>query len=43
MSEQTYPVATIANLLILTDRAVQALAKDGMMPKGSQQPAPRTA
>ena len=33
MSEQTYPVATIAKLLILTERQVQVLAKDGILPR----------
>lgn len=36
MSEQTYPVATIAKLLILTERQVQALAKDGVLPKAER-------
>ena len=33
MSEQTYPVSTIAKLLILTERQVQSLAKQGVLPK----------
>ena len=36
MSEQTYPVSTIAKLLILTERQVQSLAKDGVLPKAER-------
>lgn len=36
MSEQTYPVATIAKLLILTERQVQSLARDGVLPKAER-------
>jgi hypothetical protein len=34
--EQTYSVSTIAKLLILTERQVQALAKDGVLPKAER-------
>jgi hypothetical protein len=33
VSEATYPVTTIAKLLILTERQVQSLAKQGVLPK----------
>ena len=32
----TYPVKTIAKLLMLTDRRVQQLAKEGIIPKGER-------
>jgi len=36
VSEATYPVSTIAKLLILTERQVQSLAKDGVLPKAER-------
>ncbi|TIU80477.1 MAG: terminase small subunit, Nu1 [Mesorhizobium sp.] len=36
MSEATYPVETIAKLLMLTPRRVQQLIKDGTIPKGER-------
>ena len=36
MAEATYPVSTIAKLLILTERQVQSLAKDGVLPKADR-------
>lgn len=36
MSVATYPVSTISKLLLLTDRRVQQLAKEGVLPKGDR-------
>lgn len=36
MSAATYPVATIAKLLLLTERRVQQLTSDGVLPKGER-------
>ena len=36
MSEAAYPVTTIAKLLILTERQVQSLARQGVMPKADR-------
>ena len=36
MSEPTYPITTIARLLILTERQVQSLAKQSVLPKAER-------
>lgn len=35
-SVATYPIGTIAKLLLLTDRRVQQLAKEGVLPRGER-------